>query len=83
MRELGNHLLLAVASVAAVSVYLPARKATTIAPMRRSVVGLFESQAVRSLIRMRRFAPQCYIRKHGSSCLGRARMHGNRVGTAR
>ena len=33
--------------------YLPARKATTIAPMRRWVVGLFESQAVRSLIRMR------------------------------
>jgi hypothetical protein len=35
-REFGIRVLLAVASVAAVSVYLPARKATTIAPMRRS-----------------------------------------------
>jgi len=34
--ELGIRVLLAVAGVAAVSVYLPARKATTIAPMRRS-----------------------------------------------
>ena len=27
-------------------------------------------------------APQCYIRKHGASCLGRDRIHGDRVWTA-
>jgi hypothetical protein len=48
MCELGIRRLLVVASVAAVSVYLPARTATRIAPMRRWAVGLFESQAVHS-----------------------------------